>query len=60
MADESCSSHQTPPHLGYVFEFAIGRPNVLVRFEVKTEKFRRWVIRGGGGVVRVFKVSCFR
>src|SRR5437899_961741 len=28
------------------------RPNVLVRFDMKTEKFQSWTIPGGGGVVR--------
>jgi virginiamycin B lyase len=28
------------------------RPNTLVRFDAKTEKFQTWAIPGGGGVVR--------
>jgi virginiamycin B lyase len=28
------------------------RPNTLVRFDPKSEKFQTWVIPGGGGVVR--------
>jgi len=28
------------------------RPNTLVRFDPKTEKFQSWIIPGGGGVVR--------
>jgi virginiamycin B lyase len=28
------------------------RPNALVRFDLKTEKFQSWAIPGGGGVVR--------
>jgi virginiamycin B lyase len=28
------------------------RPNTLVRFDLKTEKFQSWVIPSGGGVVR--------
>jgi virginiamycin B lyase len=28
------------------------RPNTLVRFDPKTEKFQTWVIPAGGGVVR--------
>jgi virginiamycin B lyase len=31
------------------------RPNVLVRFDIKTEKFQSWLIPGGGGVVRNIK-----
>ena len=31
------------------------RPNVLVRFDIKTEKFQSWIIPGGGGVVRNIK-----
>ena len=31
------------------------RPNVLVRFDIKTEKFQTWTIPGGGGVVRNMK-----
>jgi virginiamycin B lyase len=31
------------------------RPNVLVRFDMKTEKFQSWTIPGGGGVVRNMK-----
>src|SRR5439155_27198376 len=31
------------------------RPNVLVRFDIKTEKFQSWTIPGGGGVVRNMK-----
>jgi virginiamycin B lyase len=31
------------------------RPNVLVRFDIKTEKFQSWIIPGGGGVVRNMK-----
>jgi len=28
------------------------KPNTLVRFDPKTEKFQSWVIPAGGGVVR--------
>jgi virginiamycin B lyase len=28
------------------------RPNTLVRFDPKTEKFQSWIIPSGGGVVR--------
>ena len=28
------------------------KPNTLVRFDPKTEKFQTWVIPSGGGVVR--------
>ena len=28
------------------------RPNTMVRFDPKTEKFQTWIIPGGGGVVR--------
>ena len=28
------------------------RPNNLVRFDPKTEKFQTWPIPGGGGIVR--------
>ena len=31
------------------------KPNVLVRFDMKTEKFQSWKIPGGGGVVRNIK-----
>jgi virginiamycin B lyase len=31
------------------------KPNVLVRFDIKTEKFQSWTIPGGGGVVRNIK-----
>ena len=31
------------------------RPNVLVRFDMKTQKFQSWMIPGGGGVVRNMK-----
>ena len=31
------------------------KPNVLVRFDMKTEKFQSWIIPGGGGVVRNIK-----
>ena len=33
------------------------KPNVLVRFDIKTEKFQSWVIPGGGGVVRNIKAT---
>ena len=33
------------------------RPNVLVRFDMKTEKFQTWKIPGGGGVVRNMKAT---
>jgi virginiamycin B lyase len=33
------------------------RPNVLVRFDIKTEKFQSWLIPGGGGVVRNIKAT---
>ena len=32
------------------------RPNTIVRFDPKTEKFQSWVIPGGGGVVRNMSV----
>jgi len=31
------------------------KPNVLVRFDIKTQKFQSWIIPGGGGVVRNIK-----
>jgi virginiamycin B lyase len=31
------------------------KPNVLVRFDIKSEKFQSWIIPGGGGVVRNIK-----
>jgi len=33
------------------------RPNVLVRFDMKSEKFQSWTIPGGGGVVRNMKAT---
>jgi virginiamycin B lyase len=33
------------------------KPNVLVRFDLKSEKFQSWVIPGGGGVVRNIKAT---
>ena len=36
-------------------ESAIKPNNVLVRFDIKTEKFQSWIIPGGGGVVRNIK-----
>jgi virginiamycin B lyase len=33
------------------------RPNVLVRFDIRTEKFQTWTIPGGGGVVRNMKAT---
>lgn len=33
------------------------RPNTMVRFDPKTEKFQTWVIPGGGGVVRNMSVT---
>jgi virginiamycin B lyase len=33
------------------------RPNTLVRFDPKTQKFQTWVIPGGGGVVRNMMVT---
>lgn len=36
--------------LWYVETYA--RPNTLVRFDTKTEKFQSWIIPSGGGVVR--------
>ncbi len=33
------------------------RPNVLVRFDIKTQKFQTWLIPGGGGVVRNMKAT---
>jgi virginiamycin B lyase len=33
------------------------KPNVLVRFDIKTEKFQSWLIPGGGGVVRNIKAT---
>jgi virginiamycin B lyase len=32
------------------------RPNTIVRFDPKTEKFQSWIIPGGGGVVRNMSV----
>lgn len=31
------------------------KPNVLVRFDIKDQKFQSWIIPGGGGVVRNIK-----
>jgi virginiamycin B lyase len=33
------------------------KPNVLVRFDMKTQKFQSWIIPGGGGVVRNIKAT---
>jgi virginiamycin B lyase len=33
------------------------KPNVLVRFDIKSEKFQSWIIPGGGGVVRNIKAT---
>jgi len=33
------------------------KPNVLVRFDIPTEKFQSWIIPGGGGVVRNIKTA---
>ena len=33
------------------------RPNTLVRFDPKTEKFQSWIIPSGGGVVRNMSVT---
>jgi virginiamycin B lyase len=33
------------------------KPNVLVRFDMNTEKFQSWIIPGGGGVVRNIKTT---
>jgi virginiamycin B lyase len=33
------------------------RPNTLVRFDPRTQKFQTWVIPGGGGVVRNMSVT---
>jgi virginiamycin B lyase len=33
------------------------KPNTLVRFDPKTEKFQTWIIPGGGGVVRNMMVT---
>ena len=33
------------------------KPNVLVRFDIKTSKFQSWIIPGGGGVVRNIKTT---
>ena len=33
------------------------RPNTIVRFDPKTEKFQTWLIPGGGGVVRNVSVT---
>lgn len=33
------------------------RPNTMVRFDPKTEKFQTWIIPGGGGVVRNMSVT---
>ena len=38
-------------------ESAIKPKNVLVRFDIKTEKFQSWIIPGGGGVVRNIKAT---
>ena len=32
------------------------RPNTIVRFDPKMEKFQSWIILGGGGVVRNMSV----
>ena len=33
------------------------RPNTMVRFDPKTEKFQSWVIPSGGGVVRKLSIN---
>src|SRR5258706_3282746 len=33
------------------------KPNVLVRFDLATQKFQSWIIPGGGGVVRNIKTT---
>jgi virginiamycin B lyase len=33
------------------------RPNTLVRFDPKTEKFQTWIIPSGGGVVRNMMIT---
>jgi virginiamycin B lyase len=33
------------------------KPNVLVRFDLQTQKFQSWIIPGGGGVVRNIKAT---
>jgi virginiamycin B lyase len=33
------------------------RPNTLVRFDPRTEKFQTWIIPAGGGVVRNMMVT---
>ena len=33
------------------------RPNTIVRFDPKTEKFQSWIIPSGGGVVRNMAVT---
>ena len=33
------------------------KPNVLVRFDIKSSKFQSWIIPGGGGVVRNIKTT---
>jgi len=33
------------------------KPNVLVRFDIKTQKFQSWLVPGGGGVVRNIKTT---
>jgi virginiamycin B lyase len=33
------------------------KPNVLVRFDIRTSKFQSWIIPGGGGVVRNIKTT---
>src|SRR5207344_72693 len=33
------------------------KPNVLVRFDMRTQKFQSWIIPGGGGVVRNIKAT---
>ena len=41
----------TPDGIVWYSESAV-KPNTLVRFDPKTEKFQTWVIPSGGGVVR--------
>jgi virginiamycin B lyase len=46
----------TPDGVIWYNESAI-RPNTLVRFDPKTEKFQSWVIPSGGGIVRNMAVD---
>ena len=48
--DFNCASASTGNVIWYS-ESGV-RPNTLVRFDPKTEKFQSWIIPSGGGVVR--------